>query len=281
MIPFQVAPERLDETIALYIVLVFIAGYAVHWFRRAFREPSPTGPTPSVSVPGDRVKYYDIVERLFHWTDFIVMGMMMLTGIAIFFPGSLNFALAPFGVQGTAGEIDLHLTFVWALLGLIVIHVVWDTAVARGFWNIWPGVKDIRDAAKRAKNFVGWSDEYPRMAKYDAFMKTFHWGLTVSLIVLGITGIYFWNPYGIMPNLGYATENLFRVLHDIFAFLLVGLVIGHIYFAVIPENWPILKAMITGTMSKDFYMKHYDPARWKAKQSTGLLRKEFADGGDE
>ncbi len=280
MVPFQVASVRLDETVALYIVLLFVAGYAVHWFRRAFRQPTPTGATPSVSIPGDRVKYYDVVERLFHWTDFVVLGMMVVTGVAIFFPGSLDFLLAPFGVQGVAADVTLHLTFVWALLGLIAIHVIWDTAVARGFWNISPGISDMRDAAKRAKNFVGWSNEYPRMGKYDAFMKTFHWGLTLSLIVLGITGIYFWNPFNLMPNLGYATENLFRVLHDIFAFLLVGLIIGHIYFAVIPENWPILKAMVTGTMSKDFYVKHFDPGRWKAKQSTGLLKKEFADGGD-
>jgi len=278
--PFQLPPQRLDVTIAAYIVLVFVAGYAVHWFRRAFREPSPTGPTPSVTIPGDRIKYYDVVERLFHWTDFIVLSLMVLTGTAIFFPGLLNGLLAPFGVVGTTAEISLHLDLVWALLGLIIIHVVWDTVVARGFWNISPGVKDIRDAAKRAKNFVGASNEYPRMAKYDPFMKIFHWGLTLSLVVLGVTGLYFWNPFNLMPNLGYQTESLFRVLHDIFAFLLVGLIIGHIYFAVIPENWPILRAMVTGTMSKDFYLKHYDPARWRAKQSTGLIRKELADGGD-
>jgi Ni,Fe-hydrogenase I cytochrome b subunit len=96
-------------------------------------------------------------------------------------------------------------------------------------------------------------------------MKSFHWGLTVCLVVLGFTGVYFMNPLPTvipMPRLNYQTEYLFRLLHDFFAFLLIGLVIGHIYFAVIPENWPILVGMLTGTISKKYYLKKIDARRW-------------------
>jgi formate dehydrogenase subunit gamma len=260
------APVRLDVQIAYAILLLFVAAYAIHWLRRAFREGIPKGPPPpGLVVPGDRVKAYDLVQRLFHWSDFIVMGMMVLTGISIFLPGPLYPLLSAFGIESTDAMIMTHTTFVWALLALIIIHVIWDTAVARGWWNIWIGKMDFVDSKKRARSFLGFSKEYPREGKYDFFMKSFHWGLTISLVALGITGVYFMNPLPDlipMPNLGYQTEYLFRMIHDLFAFLTVGLIMGHIYFAIIPENWPILGGMVVGTISKDFYLKHIDAARW-------------------
>jgi hypothetical protein len=36
----------------------------------------------------------------------------------------------------------------------------------------------------------------------------------------------------------------------------------HVYFAVRPEKLDITKSMIFGSMSREFYLKHYDPRRW-------------------
>jgi cytochrome b subunit of formate dehydrogenase len=270
------APVRLPTEIAFLVVLLFITAYAVHWFRRAFREGSPTGPSRTVvDVPINRVKAYDLIQRLFHWTNFVVLGIMVLTGISIFLPGPFYPILSLFGMTSTGAVVATHTAFVWALLVLIIIHVVWDTAVARGWANIWVGKTDVIDLKKRAENFLGISKEYPREGKYDFFMKSFHWGLTVSLIALGITGIYFMNPLPSLvpiPNLGYETEYIFRLVHDFFAFLLVGLVIGHIYFAILPVNWPVLGEIVIGTISREFYQKHFDSTRWPLARSTGIKK---------
>jgi cytochrome b subunit of formate dehydrogenase len=190
---------------------------------------------------------------------------MALTGVALFLPGLIDAFLAPLGIRGFASKVYWHVTLAWGLLALIAIHVVWDTLVARGWGNIWPTRRDFSDAQTRARNFLGLSHDYPRSPKYDLFMKGFHWSLTVSLIVLGITGLYFWNPYGLFPGLSYNTELLFRLLHDFFGFLLLGLIIGHMYFALIPVNWPILTAMVIGYIKAGDYLKHFGMTKWKPK----------------
>ncbi|MDG7001002.1 MAG: cytochrome b/b6 domain-containing protein, partial [Nitrososphaerota archaeon] len=137
-----------------------------------------------------------------------------------------------------------------------------DLVANRGWKNIWIGAKDIKDAGVRAKNFFGLSRKYSKPGKYDIFMKTLHWGMALSLVILGITGLFFMNPYGLLFTISPAVDSLFRVLHDIFAFLFIGLVIGHIYFAVLPVNWPVLRAIFTGNISKEAYTKEFDSERW-------------------
>jgi cytochrome b subunit of formate dehydrogenase len=208
---------------------------------------------------------FDIVQRLFHWANFMLLGLMALTGVALFLPGVIDAFLAPLGIREFASKVYWHVNIAWGLLLLIAVHIVWDTAVARGWGNIWPTRRDFSDAGTRTRNFLGLSHDYPRSPKYDLFMKSFHWGLTVSLIILGITGLYFWNPFGLFPGLSYNAEFLFRLLHDFFAFLLIGLIIGHMYFALIPVNWPILKAMVIGYITLDDYLKHFGMTKWKPK----------------
>jgi hypothetical protein len=61
--------------------------------------------TQDVAIPGDWIKAYDMVQRLFDWTDSIVLGMI-LTGVFIFFSGALS------GVTPTEAAIMVHITFV-------------------------------------------------------------------------------------------------------------------------------------------------------------------------
>lgn len=256
------APVRVDLVLMADLLLVFVAGYAVHWLRRAFRQPHPTehAKLPTAS----RLVVFDLVQRLFHWADFVVLGGMALTGVAIVL-GGLDAFLTPLGIGGITNQVYWHVIFAWALLMLISVHVVWDMVVACGWRNIMLTRVDLVDARTRARNFLGRTHAYPRSPKYDFFMKTFHWVLTGSLIILGVTGLYFWNPYTLFPALSYNTEFTFRVLHDVFAFLLLGLIIGHIYFALLPVNWPILKSMVIGHISSKDYMKHFSIAKWEPK----------------
>ena len=268
MFPLQVTPTfRLPLEYAAIIVLLFVAMAVVHWARRAYRQPvkEVSEPLSTESMEGT-VKAFDIVERLYHWSLFIVAGLLVLTGVSLFVPGVFDVLMASFGVTSTAGLLFWHSEMVWAMLGLLTIHIIWDLAVSRGWKNIWIGVKDIRDTGVRAKNFFGLTRKYSKPGKYDIFMKTLHWGMAVSLVVLGATGLFLMNPYGLLTSITPSVDSLFRVLHDIFAFLFIGLVIGHVYFAVIPVNWPVLKAIFTGNISKEAYLKEYDSSRWPLKQ---------------
>jgi len=243
---------------------MFLAGYGAHWLRRAFRQPHPTEHSKPPSASS--VAMFDMVQRLFHWADFMVLGSMALTGVAIL-SGSIGVLLTRLGMSGVASQVYWHVTLAWVLLILIVVHVVWDMVVACGWRNIMPTRTDLMDARIRARNFLGLIHTYPRSPKYDLFMKAFHWSLTGSLIILGVTGLYFWNPYSLFPELSYNTEFTFRVLHDVFAFLLLGLIIGHVYFSLLPVNWPILKAMVMGYISSKDYMRHFSIAKWEPRRS--------------
>jgi cytochrome b subunit of formate dehydrogenase len=261
---------RLSSEWAAAIILFFVAIFAIHFVRRAYRQPTRVGGAP-VDVPGNTVKTFDLVERAFHWSLFIILGLVALTGVAIFSAGTFAILLQAFGVSGTtaavtASNVALHTDMLWLLLGLIVIHVVWDVAVVRSGRTVVPGRADIHDTLTRLKGFLGMGRSVqPRHGKYDAFMKLFHWGLALCLVVLGVTGLYLWNPYALMPTMSPGFENTLRILHDIFAFLLIGLIFGHIYFGVLPINWPVLRAIFTGTISGDAFNHDYDSTRWAPK----------------
>lgn len=264
---------RLTADWAAAIILFFTAVFAIHFVRRAYRQPKRVGGT-AAEVLGNKVKAFDIVQRAFHWSLFAILGLVMLSGVAIFAPGTFDVLLKAFGVTGTAAQgtiaaITWHTDMLWLLLGLIVIHVVWDVVVTRSWKHIFPTKADFGDTITRVKGFFGFGpSEQPRHGKYDAFMKIFHWGLALCLVVLGITGIYLWNPFGLLPAIAPGLESTFRLLHDVFAFLLIGLVAGHIYFAVLPVNWPVLRMMILGSITGETYNHDFDSKRWPLKTVT-------------
>jgi len=266
----QTAVSRLPAIYAWAILLVFAAALIVHFVRRSYHQPERVGGTP-VEVPGDTVKVFDLVERLFHWSLFIILGLVVVSGVALFVPGSFNDVLVAFGVAGSSASAEQanllwHTDMLWLLLGLIVIHVVWDLAVDRGMSHQVIRRYDLTDSVTRVKSFLGIGPKVqPRHGKYDIFMKSFHWGLAGSLVILGVSGIYLWNPYGLLPALTPQFEFTMRWIHDFFAFVLIGLIAMHIYFAVEPVNWPVLRSMITGTISGTAFNHDYDEKRWSLK----------------
>jgi formate dehydrogenase subunit gamma len=48
---------------------------------------------------------------------------------------------------------------------------------------------------------------------------------------------------------------------------LIALIMVHVYFGLRPEKRAITKSMIFGWMSRDFYLKEHDPARWPVEAS--------------
>jgi len=278
----QSSAGRLGIEWAAALILFFIAVFAIHGVRRAYRQPTRVGGTP-VEVPGNKVKAFDIVDRAFHWSLFIILGLVMLTGVAIYSPGTFDSFLEAFGVtavaaSATTGNIAWHTDMLWILLGLIIIHVVYDLAVTRSGKSILPGSSDFKDTTTRLKGFLGFGPSVqPRHGKYDAFMKLFHWGLALCLVILGITGLYLWNPYGLMPTMSPGFESTLRLLHDVFAFLLIGLVMGHIYFAILPINWPVLRSIFLGTISGDAYNHDFDSNRWSLKKKVAPVKAPAAD----
>ncbi len=66
------------------------------------------------------------------------------------------------------------------------------------------------------------------------------------------------NPY----LFGDMTWGMMYVLHGLAGVGLIALIMVHVYFAVRPEKLDITKSMVFGSMSREHYLEHHDPARW-------------------
>ena len=67
------------------------------------------------------------------------------------------------------------------------------------------------------------------------------------------------NPY-IFADM---TWGLMYVLHGLAGVGLIALIMSHIYFALRPEKLAISRSMVFGTITKEHYLAHHDPERWK------------------
>jgi cytochrome b subunit of formate dehydrogenase len=66
------------------------------------------------------------------------------------------------------------------------------------------------------------------------------------------------------------------VLHGLAGVGLIALIMMHVYFGLRPEKRPITKSMIFGWMSRDFYLKEHDPARWPVETPASPAKPERA-----
>ena len=67
------------------------------------------------------------------------------------------------------------------------------------------------------------------------------------------------NPY-IFADM---TWGLMYVLHGLAGVGLIALIMSHVYFALRPEKREMTMSMLVGTVSKEHYLHHHDPERWK------------------
>ena len=58
------------------------------------------------------------------------------------------------------------------------------------------------------------------------------------------------------------------VLHGLAGIGFIGLVMGHIYFAIRPEKLELTKSMIFGSVSREHYLEHHDPDRWQVAEKS-------------
>jgi Rieske Fe-S protein/cytochrome b subunit of formate dehydrogenase len=240
------------------ILGVFGLFYAAHFLRRiAFRskaveELGKYGET----APNEPIVAFDAAQRVTHWFFAVIITTLIFTGFYIYFYPDV-----------AANHSSLALLFVHdyisIALGLVVLaHVCYDALLKKTFNQVTLSYFDFKVLKLRISGFFGRRVESPKSGKYDFFLKGYHWLMTASITVLGITGAYYWDPIKIPLNLPKPFPILFLDLHIISAAIVTGMAAGHVYFALIPENRPILLSMMTGRLDQEFYLKKYDPSLW-------------------
>lgn len=233
---------------------LFVIGHLVYRAKFAPAEDEASGETAKVEGIPDRVVRHSPASRLFHWTMSVAVFALLITG---FFP--------VLGIQ--FNWLAVHWISGLVLIGLIIFHIIHSS-----FWldlkNIWISSADWKEWVQEVKHGLGKGEPPPKPGKYPVDHRIFHH--MSALATLGVIGtgvlmlfridtpLFARNPY-LMSD---ASWGLVYVLHGLSAVALVGMIITHVYFAVLPEKRWITISMIAGWITRKDFLAHHDPKRW-------------------
>lgn len=235
---------------------------AIHAARRAFRHPKPLqeeeserlgGKIGTINTSEAILVRYSIGQRLFHWTNaFLCLGLLV-SGAGMYSPGLLP------GIP-TAVWFGWHRFFgVFLVIG-IFYHIFGDVYLRNAGSFMVLDKAAVNDLKTIGMNFLGLQKSYPRHGRYNPLQILVHW--IIALVILGLimTGFVLWKPTRLVIPLnlfGFDMEFIFfcRLLHGLLSGVLLALIMGHFYFAVmIRKNWVISKAMLTGRIELSHYL---------------------------
>jgi cytochrome b subunit of formate dehydrogenase len=255
--------QHVPIHIAWFLIWVAVIGglifFIVHAaYLRYFAKPKEfdgsISPAVAVRIP-EHVPRHSLTARLFHWIMAAAMFTLLFTAF-----------LPRVGIQ--FDWVTYHWIAGAVLTASILFHII-HASFYMDFWSIWPDRIDLRDAERRILRFMGKFAPPPdRFAKYPLENKLYHLAIIAAGLSAIVTGVFMMsrvrtvffprNPY-LFSDM---TWGMMYVLHGLAGVGLIALIMMHVYFGLRPEKRPITKSMIFGWMSRDFYLKEHDPARW-------------------
>ncbi len=194
-----------------------------------------------------RLVRFDGVERAAHWVSAALFTILIVTAIPLYFGSLFGMRLPRFGVE------QLHL---WTGLALPVPFAVavlapWGRSLRR----------DIRRVNGWTRAEVAWLWSWGRPKfdadKFNPAQKLNTIVVGASSVVLLVTGVLLkW--FSLVPVSWRTGATL---VHDVFAWLLVVVIIGHIVMALTHRE--ALSSMIRGGVSESWATRH--APRWLAE----------------
>jgi cytochrome b subunit of formate dehydrogenase len=248
-LPVQLLPQA-----AALIIWASILFMGLHLLRRSRGEPL-SGKQDDSTFPGIvHVHKYTLGQRLYHWGNFIFLGVLAVSGIALFVPRSLK--------NLSYSWLLIHEVFAALFIGGLVVHIL--AALTRGEpRTMWFEQKDWKDIRDIVSNFFGRSQEYPLFGKYDPLQKLYHALLTGLCLGLIFSGTFLWLSAENLTTFSHNWMRWQRLIHDLFSFLLIAFVLGHTYFGIIRINWPSLVAISLGRLKAEHFRRRHSQKRWK------------------
>ncbi|GAC1327577.1 MAG: cytochrome b/b6 domain-containing protein [Candidatus Dormibacteria bacterium] len=209
-------------------------------------------PTSSSPTPELRVERFNATERWLHWAVAGPLLLAIFTGVALFLPGTAKFfgsreILRVLHWVGGFGSIAVPLAVV-ALgdrrrLGTDVVEVDLWSRSDRAWLRAW--------LSRR----TGLPGELPPAGRFNAGQKANAVLSAAALVWLGLTGVVLFPPFH-APF--WLLENS-RNLHNITAFLLLPLVLGHVFLsAVYSPTRPGLPGIFNGYVP-EAWLRHHHP----------------------
>jgi thiosulfate reductase cytochrome b subunit len=191
----------------------------------------------------ERIYVFKRFERFWHWTQALLIIVMMFTGFAIH--GSHH-------MMGFEKAVNLHTTAAWALITLWVFAIFWHFTT--GEWKQYiPTTEKLDAMVKYYLTGIFTNAPHPfkqtTLKKHNPLQRLAYLGVKLFINpLIWITGLAYMF-YSDWPALGLTFLSLegVAVAHTIAAFLMLIFFIVHIYFATTGHTPTAhIKAMVTG-----------------------------------
>ena len=197
------------------------------------------------------VQRYNVAARVHHWFTALTAILLALSGLAFFHP-SLFFLTILFG--GPTWARFLH---PW--IGVIMAASFSDLFVR--FWrhNIWH--PDDWTWLQHLSYGGHKEEKLPEFARFNAGQKIMFWVMTLTILMLLLSGIVLWQP----PTGGIFTveqQRLAAVVHAAAALIMILNLIVHVYAAIWFRG--TIRAMTRGSVTGGWAWRHH--RKWFREQ---------------
>lgn len=240
--------------IAVIASAAFVALHVVWMKVRRGEEAEPAASPVPPELP-ERVVRHGAAARAFHWSMSLTMFALLITAF-----------MPVLGLQFP--WVTVH----WIAGVLLLASVLWHIVHALGWqdWRtMWLSPSEVPEGLKELRHALGVGGSATRGGKYAFDHKLYHGFIVVVTFAAVATGLLMmvridtplWprNPY----LLGDGAWGVVYVVHGLSGVALIGLVTAHVYFAIRPEKRWITWSMVRGWISRERYLAHHDPERWR------------------
>lgn len=248
--------------LAVVASAAFVVGHLA-WVRlRGGFAHEASQPPPGPSGLPERVERHSFAARAFHWAMSAAMLVLLVT------------AFVPvLGLQFP--WVTLHWVAGLALCATVLWHIVHSIGW-QDLGSMWVSARDVRDGfAELRQSLDPKAPPAPRAGKYPFDHKLYHHVVVVVSFGAIATGLLmmlridtpFWDRNTYL--LSDAAWGWTYLIHGLSGVSLIGLVAGHIYFAIRPEKRWITWSMVRGWIDREHYLAHHDPERWSVGGDAG------------
>ena len=191
----------------------------------------------------ERIYIFKRFERFWHWTQALLIMLMMITGFEIH---------GTYTLLGFQSAVTVHTTAAWALITLWVFAIFWHFTT--GEWKQYiPTMEKVEAMLRYYVTGIFTDAPHPfkqsRLSKHNPLQRLAY--LFVKLMInplIWVTGVLYlfyssWGDWG----LGWLSLSWIATFHVIGAFMMLIFFIAHIYLATAGHTPTAhIKAMITG-----------------------------------
>jgi formate dehydrogenase subunit gamma len=192
-----------------------------------------------------KIVRYSGSDRFNHWLVALLFVLAALSGLAFFHP-SMFFLSNVLGGGQLSRILHPFIGVAMFVLFVILYFKFWHHNILHKNDRQW--LMQIGDVIADRE------DRLPEVGRYNGGQKLLFWVMTITMLLLVISGMAFWRPY-FASNCHIDTVRLAAVVHAGAAAVLILGIIVHIYAALWVKG--TIKGMWTGVVSSAWARKHH------------------------